>query len=349
MTPTKEYQLSEFEQKVINNLDLIFDSFGIKYSERGDKYNFLCPIHGSTDITSACVYKSTGIALCFVGNCFNYNKNNLYGVQRLIGNLLNHYNIKKTVKEYCQDVFSGIKYDVKQNKPVEIKKKKQIIIPRSQLAGKTDGNIDFYLKRGFSQETIKKYDIFLCKKKEHLLYGRVVLPIYDDCYENAIGFVGRSLYPKCKLCKKHHLQTRGCATNSYQQMMDSKWLNSSGFSRNTTLFNFWFSQEEIKKSKEAILVESPGNCMKLAQAGILNVVAMFGTIFSSHQKSKLDSIGLSRLYLGLDNDKAGQEAAKKIEEQLKCECIPLLPPIKDYGEMNDEEIRCFLKQNCVRF
>lgn len=172
MTPTKEYQLSEFEQKVINNLDLIFDSFGIKYSERGDKYNFLCPIHGSTDITSACVYKSTGIALCFVGNCFNYNKNNLYGVQRLIGNLLNHYNIKKTVKEYCQDVFSGIKYDVKQNKPVEIKKKKQIIIPRSQLAGKTDGNIDFYLKRGFSQETIKKYDIFLCKRES--IYYMVV-------------------------------------------------------------------------------------------------------------------------------------------------------------------------------
>ena len=81
------------------------------------------------------------------------------------------------------------------------------------------------------------------------------------------------------------------------------------------LFNYEFAKEHIKDSKTAILVESPLNAIRLAEADILNGVALFGVNFSTQKQLLLDQLSVTDLILLMDNDEAGKKAARKITEE----------------------------------
>ena len=53
---------------------------------------------------------------------------------------------------------------------------------------------------------------------------------------------------------------------------------------------------------------------RLAEAGIHNAVAIFGTAFNNDQKHLLDESGALSIICLMDNDDAGKKAAEKIEE-----------------------------------
>jgi len=333
---------NDFELKVVNNIGLILDSFGIKYIENPNRFIFSCPIHGSNNYNSMVIYKRTGYSMCFTRDCLKQQGEGK-GIFRFVSALL------KTglagAYEYCDKVLKGIPsdYTLEEFQTESEERYRPAAIDRSLIIPQVNPNIDFYLKRGYTREILQKYDMFICQKKNNLLCGRIVIPVYNDEYTQAVGFLGRTLYPKCPSCKKYHLKTRPCPTFSFDIIKSEKWLNSKGMSRNKLLFNYWFAKEEVEKRGEVLLVESPGNVIKLAQAGINNTVAIFGTILSYEQIKKLENLGVKRVYLGLDKDGAGEAAAEKIAKQLSAfECIPLIPPSNDYGEMSTNEIQEFL-------
>ena len=115
------------------------------------------------------------------------------------------------------------------------------------------------------------------------------------------------------------------------------------------LYNYELAKTAIKESKTAILVESPANVWRLAEAGIENSVALFGINFSQEKQLILDSLGVTNLILLLDNDppdkkgkRAGEEGARRIIK----ECSNYynirniqLKDVKDVAELKSEEVR----------
>lgn len=151
------------------------------------------------------------------------------------------------------------------------------------------------------------------------MYMRAVVPIYDDDYKYVIGCSGRSIYN-----------------------WTPKWIHSKGVNIENVLYNYWFAKEFIKKTKTAIIVESPGNIWKLEEAGIHNAVALMGGDFSVAKQWKLDRCGVCDIIVVMDCDPAGGRHARKIID----ECSRFyniknvqLTSANDLGEMSIKQIR----------
>ena len=95
----------------------------------------------------------------------------------------------------------------------------------------------------------------------------------------------------------------------------------------------------------AIIVESPGNVWRLAENGIHNSVAIFGSSLSDRQKIILDSSGAMSLVILTDNDDAGHKAAEQIRAKCKNTYRIFIPPItkNDIAEMSSEDINREIK------
>lgn len=319
---------------LVDNIDLILDALNIDYNQTRGRFFFPCPIHGSDNYSSCSIYQNSGVWRCFTRGCHKEN-------QSIIG-FISAY-LKCSTDEgyqFCKNVLSGATH-ARITKPVKPSIDYRFkSIPRQTILPFINDRIEFYLRRGYSQEILKKYDVFIGKKRTNNLYGRVIFPIYDELRENIIGFTGRTLNPQCKLCKKYHSTSKPCPTNPYDKIRAEKWLNSRGFNRNSTLFNYWFAKQELLTKKEGILVEGQGDVLKLEMANIHNSLGIFGTELTQSQISMLDKLGLNKLYIATDSDAAGTEAAEKIKEQLKnvTETYRLILKEKDFGEMDVNEI-----------
>jgi 5S rRNA maturation endonuclease (ribonuclease M5) len=347
-----EYRRSEIETKTLANLGMILDALKIEYEENGQRFFFPCPLHPSDNYNSMSIYKDTGIATCFTRNCL-LDQGDGTGIFRFISAVLASDNqidypstpSRRTAIEFCNRVFKGKSLNIYESTKIEKIDYRFKEIDRSLIIPYVDPNIEFYLRRGYSREILKKYDIFICKKRNNSMYGRITIPIYNDEHSKAVGFMGRSLNPRCESCKKYHPTNLSCPSNPYEHIRAEKWLNSKGLARNKLLFNYWYAKDEIDRMKSVILVESPGNTIKLVQAGFNNVLGIFGTALSKNQVLKLDERSIETVYLGLDADEAGQEATKKIREQLdKYNCVTITPPVNDYGDMQVVDIQKFLRK-----
>jgi DNA primase len=115
----------------------------------------------------------------------------------------------------------------------------------------------------------------------------------------------------------------------------SKWKNN--FDKSNFLFNHWFAKKEIKKCGSVILVESPGNVLRLEEAGIKNSVALFGLVLSDVQRFLLNLSGATTIITIFDNDEnmAGQKTSSEIAEKLKrlYHIINYTPKEGDIAEM----------------
>lgn len=167
--------------------------------------------------------------------------------------------------------------------------------------------------------------------------NRVVFPIYDENHEYMIGCTGRSIFNECPLCRSYHPPGNRCP-NDYRP---SKWKHLNGFEKEKCLYNYWFSKDYIEESQTAVVVESPGNVLRLEEAGIHNAVAMFGTSFSSYQEMLLGKLLVRRVILCMDNDDAGQEAADKLTYYLSryFTVDKITPPQNDIADCSIEEVK----------
>ena len=154
---------------------------------------------------------------------------------------------------------------------------------------------------------LEEYDVGYCDNPRKPMYKRAVVPIYDNDHKFIVGCTGRSIFEKCDKCNNYHDPKEKCRHFP-------KWMHSKGFQKEKWLYNYWKAKNYIIDSGVAILVESPGNVWRLAEAGIHNAVAIFGTAFNQDQKHLLDESGALSIICLMDNDDAGRRAAAKIEE-----------------------------------
>jgi len=91
-----------------------------------------------------------------------------------------------------------------------------------------------------------------------------------------------------------------------------KYMNSPEtplYNKSEVLFGLPQAKDTIIKTQSAVVVEGSLDVMRLHQFGATNAVACCGTALTEQHLRRLSRLGVKRLYLGFDNDDAGQKAA----------------------------------------
>lgn len=91
-----------------------------------------------------------------------------------------------------------------------------------------------------------------------------------------------------------------------------KYMNSPEtplYNKSEVLFGLPQAKDTIIKTQSAVVVEGYLDVMRLHQFGATNAVACCGTALTEQHLRRLSRLGVKRLYLGFDNDDAGQKAA----------------------------------------
>jgi len=220
---------------------------------------------------------------------------------------------------------------LKEYKPTQAEEKKETLLKISQLATdlfhylltkhKLGERANLYLKgRGITKKSIEDFQLgiappqrnfllqFLVKKgfstgdivtsglvvstSDGLIdrfHGRIMFPI-SDTQGKVIAFSGRILGEG-----------------------EPKYLNSPEtplFIKSKTLYGINLAKTDIKKEKEAILVEGNLDVISSHQVGVTNVVAPLGTAITGEQVDILKRFSENLLF-AFDSDLAGDSAAKR--------------------------------------
>jgi 5S rRNA maturation endonuclease (ribonuclease M5) len=334
-----QQQLKILSDDLCEDIDNLLDSLGVSDYKIFDRMIAMrCPIHGGDNSSALNLYYKgdsyrgnwkcrthqceevfKGSVIGFVRGCLskqngwtgpgdpmvsfedavdyalNFTKKNLKDIK---------INKKEIEKTNFINVVNNIQSDNKQtnNEPK---------ISRNTITKSLDIPSLYFLDRGFNKDILIKYDIGECNISNKEMYGRAVVPVYDESYSYMVGCSGRSIYKICDACKSYHSSKENCPDEDYRWQY-SKWKHNKGFKTQDHLYNLWFAKDYIQKSKSIILVESPGNVWRLEESGIHNSVALFGSVLQEKQKLLIDLSGAMTIYVLMDNDEAGKKATEKI-------------------------------------
>lgn len=366
----------ELTEILVERIEDVLNHFGLQFVRYNDRVSFPCPIHHSDNSESLSLFvdghTTVGNWKCWTCGCESdvvmeedgtekERGCNIFGFIRGILSVDKDYEVsyKEAIdwaKKFCG--FKGSKRSKKIDEESLIKKRfinetsillkqrKDVKgeITRRDIRSKLVIPAQYFIGRNYSEEILDKYDVGFCQTPKTQMFNRVVVPVYDDNYEYMVGCIGRTIQPKCINCGKYHYVDRSCPSNKLERMWASKWVNSKGFKRESTLYNIWFAKEYIKDCGTAILVEGQGDVWRIEEAGIHLSLGMFGDSLTDEQKILLDSSGALNLIILTDNDKAGLKARKKIEEKCKrsYNCYFLDLPKKDMGAMTTDETKNLL-------
>lgn len=311
-----------------------------------------CPIHQGDNPNGCCIFLNNNSVYnwkCWTSECEKiYGRSIISFIKALLSKKQNvTYNY---TEEWIKSFIANNKEPILQKELVfsHTPISKLETLNRIQFRSKLAIPAKYYLERGFSKDTLNKFDVGLCLDKKNSFYMRIVIPVYDELGYNVIGQISRSQNGKCDKCNYYHFPNRDCPSNSLEQYWASKWLNSKGFPKSTMLYNIWNAGNFIKKTGTAIIVEGQGDVWKLNEAGIYNCVGLFGRDLSRTQTSLLKKYGATKIVPLMDNDNAGIQAKEKIikNTQNQFEILDILYNGKDIGELDiayiNEKIKPFI-------
>jgi DNA primase len=150
--------------------------------------------------------------------------------------------------------------------------------------------------------------------------GRAIIPIHDDTGTDYVGMIGRT-------------------TKEY---VSPKFLiYPKGFDKRHFFYNYHRAIPKAIETSCLYIVEGQGDVWKLYEAGVFNVVSIFGKTISKEQENKLIKLPITHLVILTDNDQAGREAKVKIKRQLSRFYKLTFPKMlnKDVGDMSIEQIQ----------
>jgi 5S rRNA maturation endonuclease (ribonuclease M5) len=361
-------KLNVIADEVVDNLDEILEYFEVKYHKNNTKYYGPCPIHDGTGEKNPWNLYHTGDIYrgnwkCRSHGCEQIFKKTVIGFIRGLLSKKEHkwsqngdptvsFNdtlnwISKWLKKDLKD----IKVDLKQmekrrfianvgwlNKADE----KPLNINRADIRASLSLPSAYFKSRGFTPEILDKYDIGDCRNLGKEMSHRAVVPIYDEGYHKVIGCTGRSIFPRCDKCRLWHSPAFSCPPEEYKARY-VKWKHNTGLRAENHLFNLWFAKDYINKFHSVVLVESPGNVLRLEEAGVHNVLATFGSNLGEKQLSQLYKYEIFTVNLLYDNDAAGQQAiiniSKMIDRIFNVRVIKLVEPFNDIGELTIQQTK----------
>lgn len=327
--------LKKIKQKLNDNCETVFTKLNMKYERFGDNIYCTCPIHNGSDNPRAFSYSvSKGIWKCWTRDCQDQFKNDIFGL--IIGALSaqsgEDIDFSKALKWACKLLNISNSYTKIESKDLEIeddfvnmvstinyiaeiyKHKKIDIQCNATMPSK------YFLTRGFSANTLEYFEIGDCEDASSKMRGRAIIPIHDDTGSDYVGMIGRT-------------------TKEY---ISPKFLiYPKGFDKRHFFYNYHRAIPKAIETSCLYIVEGQGDVWKLYEAGVFNVVSIFGKTISKEQENKLIKLPITHLIILTDNDQAGREAKVQIKRQLSRFYKLTFPKIatKDIGEMSVENIQ----------
>lgn len=315
----------------LNRIEQILDYFGVEYRDYGNSYSMACPIHGGTKITSCCIYKNSGVWICYSHKCHTKFGKDLIGF--ICG--VQGCEREKAKEIFIKDIAGGLAAP-----SPALQEKREFISLSNNLVSLKKNDVEGYplsivdnqkpatylIERGFCPETLSKYRIFTASRGP--FNGRVVIPVRHPFKDNRyVGFTARF------------------AGEDYKEHDQKKWFHSKNFKTHNNLFNLWEARDSIKKDGLLVVVEGPLDVLNLVSKDVKTVVGIFGADMSDNQQYLIESLNPRTILLGLDNDEAGRDAKVKIRSRFQRQCmvVDLKFPKKDLGELTQEEVDKFIK------
>ncbi len=187
------------------------------------------------------------------------------------------------------------------------------------------------LKKGNLLESLKLSGLIKRSENQDRYYDlfrdRVIFPI-TQYNRDVVGFGGRSLGDNMP-----------------------KYLNTPEteiFSKRKNLYGLTQARDRIRETNEAILVEGYMDCIKLHQAGILQVVASLGTALTEDQASILRRY-TEKVLLLYDGDEAGQRETLRALDILRQQGLHVDVVTLPGGKDPDEYIVKFGKEGFLHY
>ncbi|OJU81427.1 MAG: DNA primase [Chlamydia sp. 32-24] len=148
---------------------------------------------------------------------------------------------------------------------------------------------------GFNDEVLEGAGLISLNygKEKEFFIDRIVFPVKDPMGQT-IGFSAR----------KYKEETFG-----------GKYINTSEtvlFKKSKILFGLNYSRRRIAKERRVIIVEGQIDALKVIHQGLNLTVASLGTAFGEFHAKELQKLGVVQVYIAMDSDQAGQEAARKV-------------------------------------
>ena len=184
--------------------------------------------------------------------------------------------------------------------------------------GKTIG-FSYFKERGFSDETIKKYDLGYLPDKLNYFSKEAIANGYDPVFLEKSGlsifqneksidrFRGRVIFPIHSMSGRI-LGFGGRILNN--QLKTAKYLNSPEsliYNKSKILYGIFYAKQDIAKLDNCFIVEGYTDVIQLHQKGIKNVVSSSGTALSLDQITLIRRL-TSNVTMLFDGDKAGVNA-----------------------------------------
>ncbi|HZI95806.1 MAG TPA: DNA primase [Candidatus Paceibacterota bacterium] len=313
-------------EEIKNKLDIV-EVIGqyVKLQKAGANYRGLCPFH-KEKTPSFFVSPSRQIWHCFGcslgGDIFSF----IIKIENI--------EFKEALKILAQKAGVDLVYE----NPQVRSQKQRIIDVNKEAAGFFEQNlwkekavIDYLLKRGLKEETIKEFHLgwasdewnelsnFLVKKgfkSNEILASGLAIPkntdIYDrfrsrimfpieDSSNNIVAFTGRIFQGTASLKTIRDIEKIGKYINSPQTLI---------FDKSKILYGLSKSKNYLRSEENTLLVEGQMDFLAAWQSGIKNMVATSGTALTPYQLKILKRYN-DTLVLGFDMDEAGEKAAER--------------------------------------
>lgn len=129
-----------------------------------------------------------------------------------------------------------------------------------------------------------------------------------------------------------------------EETFGGKYINTSEtplFKKSRVLFGLHHCRRRIAKDRKAIIVEGQIDALRLIASGFNITVAGQGTAFGESHAKELIALGLNEVYLAMDSDEAGRQAAYKIGDFFQKEGIETRVISMPQGDDPDS----FLREN----
>lgn len=347
-------------------LDEVFDALGIRARLSGSRFIGRCPIHGGRRYGNFLFWptgrEDRAFWVCmshhcerhFWGNVIGFVRgsmsHDLYGWEQPGDKEATH---REATNELCRILgleFDDLKPDME---AVERQRFDSAVFTLHGSHGQTKPSgpsrhtirefleipSGYYVGRGYTSEVLDTYDVGLCQHPASDLYGRVVIPFYDEDGKTFVGAIGRSVHEECPRCGWCHSGTIACFTDGCRTIDYCKVRVSNRFNDKNHLYNYWYAKEDILKRRCVVVVEGAADVWRLVEAGIANCVAINGSSLSEPQQIALECSGATEILCLTDNDQAGENAYKQIKERCWFATTRRIHPVgvKDVGNLTVDD------------
>jgi len=338
----------------------------VQLKKRGANFIGHCPFHDEKT-PSFTVSASKGIYKCFGcgkgGNSVSFvMEHEHYSYPEALKYLAEKYSIEVVEKELTPE--QNIRANDRDSLYVISSFANKFF--QQQLWEREEGKIvglSYYKERGFTEETIKKFQLGYSPKQKDALSKEAIKSSFQQKYLEDSGlsiiknksaldrFRERMMFPI------HSFSGRvlGFGGRTLQKDNKAKYVNSPEsliYLKSKILYGIYFAKQHISKQNNCFIVEGYTDVISLHQAGVENVVSSSGTSLTSEQ-IKLINRFTKNITILFDGDAAGLKASFRSIDMILAEGMNVKVVLFPDGEDPDsfaqkcsqEELINYLEEN----